>query len=413
MSDLMDNEVKTPEEFTTNDESTTTTYNTMKCLSLDGLKTTISSYILIGITLYFLFSIIFFIKCGFHKLKNDINKIIINKEKDDIKKLNNQITQGTNMIFSRKIKNKNSPPQKLKLRFLTHENHGKRYHRVLRSDSSGLSSFKKLNLYNNIIQKEDRNKNIQKMNLRNNSSKDTKDYLQNLYIKYNFSDYELNIMIYQDAVIFDRRSCCKYYISLLKAKHPLIFSFCPFKDYNSIIIKSCIFFLSFTFYFFSNFMFFNEDVIHQIYEDKGKYNIIYFLPKISISFAISHLMTIIIKYIFLSESNIIEIKMKKSLILAHAHTFKVTKKLRTKYILFFLFGFIFLIICWIFLSSFGVVYKNTELILLKNTLICILISFIYPIFINIFPSLLRTCSLSTKKHNLRCKYNFSKILQLI
>ena len=144
-------------------------------------------------------------------------------------------------------------------------------------------------------------------------------------------------------------------------------------------------------------MFFNENVIHQIYEEKGKYNIIYFIPKISISFAVSHIMTVIIKYIFLSESNIVEIKMKKSLILAHAYTFKVIKRLRTKYILFFLLGIIFLIICWIFLSSFGVVYRNTEIVLIKNTLISFLISFVYPFFYNFIPFIFRICSLSDKK----------------
>ena len=220
-------------------------------------------------------------------------------------------------------------------------------------------------------------------------------------------------MIYQDAVIYDKGSCCKYYISLLKFKHPLFFSFCSFKDYNSMIIKSCIFFLSFVFNFFINFLFFNEDVIHQIYEDKGKYNYIYFIPKISISFAVSHILTIMIKYIFLSERNILEIKKKKSLVLAHAHTFKVINKLRIKYILFFLLGIIFLIICWIFLSSFGGVYKNTEKILLKNTLISFSVSFIYPFFMNIFPSLFRICSLSIKRHNLGCIYNLSKLFQLM
>ena len=103
-------------------------------------------------------------------------------------------------------------------------------------------------------------------------------------------------MDYEDAIKYDKRSFCEYYISLLKRKHPLLFGFCPFKDYNSIIIKSCIFFLSFGIYYAINFVFFNENMIHKIYEDGGKYNIFYFLPTLSISFAISHVLTIIIKF---------------------------------------------------------------------------------------------------------------------
>ena len=289
-----------------------------------------------------------------------------------------------------------------------------RYHRVLRSDKmSKMSSFNKMILFKEIINKvESRNKNVQnKMGFpsKNTSIKNIK----NKFINYNFSEYELSIMAYQEAFIYDKRSCCKYYIYLLRIKHPILFSFCPTKDYNTLIIKSCIFFLSLAFHFLINFLFFTEDAIHQIYEDGGRYNYIYFIPKISISFAISNIITIMTKFLFLSESNIIEIKSQKSLIVAHNRTFKVISKLRCKYIFFFLLGSIFLLACWILVSSFGVVYQNTELILLKNTLISFLISFIYPFFMNIFPSMLRICSLSTKKHNLGCIYNLSKILQYL
>ena len=47
--------------------------------------------------------------------------------------------------------------------------------------------------------------------------------------------------------------------------------------------------------------------MHQIYEDGGKYDVIYFLPKISISFAISYYITVIIKIIFLPERNLYEL----------------------------------------------------------------------------------------------------------
>ena len=330
-----------------------------------------------------------------------------------IKKVNNQITRGNNNIYN------NNPPIKGKVRFMTNEVQDKRYqryHRVLRSDLnkiSKMSSFNKMNLFNEIINKEiSRNKKVHnKLNFSSNNTSIKN--IKNIYTNYNYSNYELNIMPYQEAFIYDKRSCCKYYIYLLKIKHPLLFSFCPMKDYNTFIIKSCIFFLSLSFHFFINFLFFNENVIHKIYEDGGKYNIIYFIPKISISFATSNILTILTKFLFLSESNIIEIKSQKSLIVAHNRTFKVIRRLRTKYIFFFSLGSIFLFACWALVASFGVVYKNTELLLLKNTLISFLISFIYPFFMNIFPSLFRICSLSSKKHKLGCIYNLSKVLQYL
>jgi len=57
----------------------------MKCtkvlFSKDGLKNNISSYVLLFIIIFHLFSIIIFIKCGYPFLKNDINLILKDKEK--------------------------------------------------------------------------------------------------------------------------------------------------------------------------------------------------------------------------------------------------------------------------------------------------------------------------------------------
>ena len=125
----------------------------------------------------------------------------------------------------------------------------------------------------------------------------------------------------------------------------LIFSFCPIKDYNTIIIKSCIFTLSFSIYYTINFAIFDNDVIHKIYEEGGKYNILYFLPKISISFGISHIIYIIIKFLFLSERNILEVKIQPNLSRANDTAEKVKRNLVIKYIIFFILGIIFLIAC--------------------------------------------------------------------
>ena len=59
------------------------------------------------------------------------------------------------------------------------------------------------------------------------------------------------------------------------AKHLTIFSFNPIKDYNSMIPKVGIFLRN---CFAINALFFNESTIHQIYKDKGEYNMRYFLP---------------------------------------------------------------------------------------------------------------------------------------
>jgi hypothetical protein len=271
-------------------------------------------------------------------------------------------------------------------------------------------SINNLNKFRSNRKTKSQKQSINKMIKNNKNEKRSKKIKLN---KQHFNDYELNIMEYPQAIIYDKRSCCDYYISLLKAKHPFIFGFCPVKDYNIMIIKSCIFFLSFSIYYAINFLFFNEETIHRIYEEEGKYDILYFLPQISLSFVISHIITIIIKYIFLSERNLYEIKKKKNHSEAVNVSEKVEQNLIIKYTFFYIMGLIFLVVFWLFLSAFGAVYQNTQIILAENTIFSFAISFIYPFFINIIPCMFRICSLSDKKKNSTFLYKLSKFLQLL
>ena len=94
-----------------------------------------------------------------------------------------------------------------------------------------------------------------------------------------FNDYELNSFSYDKALKYDKRSYFQYYISLLKTKHPLLFSFFPINDYNSRIIKISIFLLFFSINYSINGLFFlDESIIHLIYQGQGNYIIIYLAP---------------------------------------------------------------------------------------------------------------------------------------
>ena len=84
--------------------------------------------------------------------------------------------------------------------------------------------------------------------------------------KIHFNDYELNSMDYRIPILNDKRKCCKLYLALLKSKNAILFSFCPRKDYNSLIIRLCIFSLSFSIYYAINFAFFTDEIMHVIYE---------------------------------------------------------------------------------------------------------------------------------------------------
>ena len=97
------------------------------------------------------------------------------------------------------------------------------------------------------------NKNKNRSSIKNLTRNLTTKQILNKKTKIIYNDYELNSFDYKNALLYDERTCCQYYWSLIKVKNTIIFSFCPVKDYNSIIIKSCIFSLSFSIYYAINF----------------------------------------------------------------------------------------------------------------------------------------------------------------
>jgi hypothetical protein len=130
--------------------------------------------------------------------------------------------------------------------------------------------------------------------------------------KVNYNDYELNSFPYKMALQYDKRTYFQYYVSQIKRKHLIIFSFFPINDYNSKIIKICIFFFSLSFYIFVNTLFYNDASMHKIYQSKGEYDFIYQIPKIIYSTVISGIIIYIIKYLSLTEKNILQIKKEKN-----------------------------------------------------------------------------------------------------
>ena len=125
------------------------------------------------------------------------------------------------------------------------------------------------------------------------------------------------------------------------------------------------------------------------------------------------MITIIIKYFFLSERNILKVKSQATLSSVYDIADKSKKKLIIKYIIFFILGILFLGFFWVLLSSFSAVYQNTQIFIFKNTLISFAISICYPFLISILPSLFRIISLKTKTQNYECMFKLSKFLQIL
>ena len=229
----------------------------------------------------------------------------------------------------------------------------------------------------------------------------------------NLNDEELNTLDYEYAILYDKRTYFQYYFSLLKKKQLILFTFFPNNDYNVMTIKIALFLLSFSLYFTINAAFFSDDTMHKIYEDKGKFNILLQIPQILYSSIISVAINMILKKLSLSESNILKIKSEETYSKAVDKSKKIEICIIIKFILFFILGLIFMLFFTYFISCFCVVYVNTQIVLIKNTLLSFTLSMIYPFGINLFPGFFRIPALRAKNQDKKCLYIISKIIAII
>jgi len=377
------------------ENSTNTNLITMKCIytlfTKEGMIKNIANYILASILVLFMISGILFYKVGFYFLEDDIQKIISIKQKDGIfNGLQHNKKLGKIKKKKKKEKDLANPKKKKKAFFANKKSNNQK-------DNNNLSkSSSKLNLNS---EKEQSNNNI---NIYNNKIK------RNGNMK--FYDFELNSFDFKESLKYDKRTYIQYYFSLIKIKNPLIFTFIPMKDYNTIIIKYSLFLISFVIYFSINTLLFSKKVVHKIYEDQGVYNVGYHLRTIIFSFLISHIIFSIIKYFSLSERDILKIKNEISTEKIIDKADHIKRCLTIRYICFYLIGAVFLIFFWFYLSSFCSVYKNSQIHLIINTIISFCLSFLYPFIINLIPGLFRIISLKNRNKFL---FNVSKILQLL
>ena len=362
-------------------------YGVLKCykilFSKEGLMSNIGSYIIICIIFITLMEYIMFLIEGKKFYYNEI-KILIK----DIKKEKNNNNKMQRMSLNNNIPNKTNKNKNITLK----------NNRNIRGISvTDLSENKDESEMKNIIV----NKNI----INNNEEKIREEKNGN-----NKNDTELNSLSYLQALKYDSRTFCEYYKSLIKSKQLIIFVCYTNNDYNSRMIKICLMYSSFALYFMVNTLFFNDSTMNQIYNDQGKDNISYRIPQILYSTIISTIIKLILTTFSLTERNILEIKRQKTFKSINDKAAQIFKIITIKIIIFLVVNFLFLLFFWYYLSCFCAVYKNTQLYLLKDTIISFLLSLIYPFFINVIPSILRKIALTNEKKFI---YVISKIIAFI
>jgi len=227
------------------------------------------------------------------------------------------------------------------------------------------------------------------------------------------NDEELNNLEYLLAIEYDKRTYFQYYCSLLKKKQLILFSFFPNTDFNLLPLKISLFFMSFAIYFTIHGFFFSDETMHKIYKDSSAFNIIFQIPIMFYSTIVSTFLNMLLKLLSLSEKNILTMNQEKDYSNAIIKSNKIQKCLKIKFFLFFLISFLILSFSWYFISCFCLVYINTQLILINDTILSFGLSMLYPFGLNLLPGFFRIPALRANKKDKKCLYKLSNIIALI
>ena len=383
-------------------------FSILKCYKnvfiIKGLKKNYGFFIMCFILLFYFIDLIIFLINSFKVLKTVIINIISYLKSTEKIEIKESVT-----------KQKKIEPQKSK----KEQKRNKKKKNMFEDDDN------KKNIGNNKIKSKDKNKKIKKN--RNFSEQTTQNHMENSINKMNTlnlennknikelikqKDFELNSLDYAEAKKIDHRSYFQYYISLLKNNHPLIFSFFPYEDYNLKVIKIFLFFFSFSLDFTVNALFFKDDTMHKIHEDRGKYDFLFQIPQIIYSSFISRFIDGFIKSLALSQDIIVNMKKEKEKTKLDKKYFgKILKTLKKKFTAFYIISFIILVIFLYYISCFCGIYINTQIHLIKDSISSLFLSFVLPFIIYLIPGIFRIPALKGGKKSRKCLYKFSLFLE--
>ena len=277
---------------------------------------------------------------------------------------------------------------------------------------------------NNINSKNSTNsrKSLYKRNSKFAKNSDSEGERENNFISSNiskedidilFNEEELNQLDYNMAIEIDKRDYITYYFSLIKQKQLLIFTFLVNKDYNIYLMKISLFLCSFVLYLMTNAFFFDNNNLHKIYKDNGKYNLFFQIPQILYSSIISSTTTVILKNLSLSQKSIIKIKKTNDIKIMTTNFISLQKCFKYKLIFFNLFGIILLAFNWYYITLFCSVYSNTQSHLLTDAFTSFCLSLIYPFGLSLIPGFLRIPALKSEKKDKFYLYRISQLIAFI
>ena len=376
----------------------------------ENLYSNIFSFILLGILLINIIGALLFRFIEYDIFINKLNKIIeiakiyfdiINKRKNEVNNNNKKNEYNDNKIKDNE-KNNNI--------YLVKHNLFNKTSRILNVNKKNIigesSSATKLKNYNSRNSSEKFNiEDVFDTYLRNQKKNivQNKKLLQEYLTK---TDNELNFLKYKEALMYDKRTFCQYYISLIRAHQLLVFTFKSKNDYNPRTIKICLFFFILALMIVINILFVDEYTLHHLYINKGKFDIPFIFTKVVYTTIISYLLKIMLSLSVSTENLFLYYKKEKISKKSKVGSFGI------KCAIFLGFGIIILLFFWIYIICFFSVFPRSQIFIFVVFGLSFFLILILPFIVDIIPSLFRSYSLVEGKDR-EYSFKFSKFIQYI
>ena len=162
-----------------------------------------------------------------------------------------------------------------------------------------------------------------------------------------------------------------------------------------------------------NALFFNDEAIYEINQENGSYNLSTQISKILYSAIISAFINFLVEILALSHNDIIKLRYNKDIGNALKEEPKLIKKLKIKYILYFIMAIFFNILFFYYITAFCAVYSIIQIHMISDSLMSFLLSTSYSIVLSMISSIIRVSSLKKENKYRHLFYIISWIISLI
>ena len=228
------------------------------------------------------------------------------------------------------------------------------------------------------------------------------------YLKPDLDDLE-----YDDAIKFDKRTFCEFFIERLSEKQIIMNTFYYKENLKPKSIKIILFLLNIDLYFVINGFFYNEEYLSALFNSNKEETFFSYIARSFSNFVYATLVGVIIgtiiDCIFIEESRVKRtfLREKGNPVQLRYEISIITTKIKKRYIIFILLCFFISIISWYYVSCFNHVYPGVKIEWIKSSITIIIIMQIISILVVLLEGIVRDLSFHYQSEKL---FKFKKFL---